>query len=107
MVTEYYEHRWGNTPNPTWIINYDPERALHNYRYISRESVAAVAIFASTHCGAFVVTNVPLKSITEPHVVAWRDSFKQITEMELLARLPPAGHEHQVTEGPLAKLACA
>lgn len=90
MNTEYYESRQGIPPHPTWIINYDSERALHNYAFLKRccqNRASEVRIYASRDCAAVIVANMPLEAIREPHVMAWRNSFYRLSEQEFLVRM--------------------
>lgn len=103
MNTEFYESRRGIPPHPTWIINYDPERALHNYAFLKRccqNRETDVRIYASCDCAAIIVANMPLEAVREPHVMAWRNSFRRLSEQEFLVRMNEfaAGHRRYIGE---------
>lgn len=103
MNTEFYESRRGIPPHPTWIINYDPERALHNFTFLKRcchGRAVDVGIYVSSDCAAIVVANMPLEAIREPHVMAWRSSFRRLSEQEFLTRMNEfaAGHRRYIGE---------
>jgi hypothetical protein len=71
----------------SWFVNYDAPIALHNYRFLQRLSsrdIIVPRIWKSRDCAAIVVSTVALEKITEPHVMAWRDSFYEISLRELL-----------------------
>ena len=69
-----------------WMINYDPQRALHNHRYFSVSEGVPPRIHVSRDCGAIIVSNLPLSAIREPHVMAWRHSFYEISRETLVNR---------------------
>ncbi|MDX1455529.1 MAG: hypothetical protein R3217_08755 [Gammaproteobacteria bacterium] len=80
----------------SWFINHDARPALRNYWFLARSSRGVKpTIHASTDCAALVITTVPLETIREPHVMAWRDSFHvlSIAELEAMALAEQADAE--------------
>lgn len=89
---EYYEKRAGRYPGMAWIINYDVERALHNYHFLAAQmadngEAGWPRVYASRDCAAIVVTNAPLVAIRDPHVMAWRSSFFELRRFDFLQRV--------------------
>lgn len=92
MLHEYYETRAGQYPGKAWIINYDVERALHNYHFFAAQMAnngepGLPRVYASRDCAAIVVTNAPLDAIRDPHVMAWRSSFFELRRFDFLQRV--------------------
>lgn len=91
-MNELYEQRQGCHPQPAWIINYDVERALANYRWFAahmadRGATAWPRIYASRQCAAIIIANTDIDAVRDPHVRAWRDSFFELNRCEFLARV--------------------
>lgn len=76
----------GSGMHDFWIINYDARRALHNYRFFSVTDGSPPRIHVSRDCGAIIISNLPLAAIHEPHVMAWRHSFYEISRETLVIR---------------------
>lgn len=78
-----------------WMINYDARRALHNHRFFSITQGVPPRIHVSRDCGAIVISNLPLAAINEPHVMAWRHSFYEISRETLVMRAAAVANGHR------------
>jgi len=92
MAGDYYEKRAGQLPGLAWMINYDADRAFHNYHYLAMQMADGghtgwPRVYTSRDCAAIVVTNAELDDIHEPHVMAWRNSFFELGYSEFLSRI--------------------
>lgn len=82
---EHYEKR-GATGNGGWIVNYDPDRALANYRFLCRLGLEP-RVFVSRDCAAIVLSASGLDQVRDPHVRAWRESFFELQPEEFVRRV--------------------
>lgn len=89
-MQDYYEKK-GALREAAWIINYDADRALHNYYFLAGELAQKgnewPNVYASRDCAAIVVANCALDEIRDPHVMAWRNSFFRLSRFEFLQRV--------------------
>lgn len=76
--------------NDAWLVNYDVRGAVHNYHFLQQlpaRHPQLPRIWKSRDCAAIVVSTIPLVDIPEPHIMAWRDSFYEISLHELVAEV--------------------
>lgn len=92
MLQEYYEKRSGRSAKQAWIINYDANRAWHNFHVLAAQmadkgEAGKPRVFASRDCAAIIISNGPLDAIRDPHVMAWRSSFFELRHFDFLQRV--------------------
>ncbi|HEX6928924.1 MAG TPA: hypothetical protein VF267_06720 [Gammaproteobacteria bacterium] len=92
MNTSYYERRSSSPARHAWMINYDPERALANYHYLAaqmanRNTPGWPRVFASRQFAAIVIAENALEDVRDPHVIAWSDTFFELSRCDFLARV--------------------